>query len=221
MGLILVIFVVFVLFFALINGIPWLRRRARRNRVNAQREELARARGWTFALFDPSYVNRWRGDPFRRPGSRREAHGVVSGVVHGAPFAAFDYQRIHTVHVGRFASFETVTVAAVQLAAQTPRLEVLRKRGARWLPTKHQCIRTGHPELDRRYVVVADSPDVADRQLTPEIVDLILHQDVESFIVEGRLAACCRTVRRTGRPDELEAALQQLLAIASRLPIAS
>jgi hypothetical protein len=219
MGFVIVVFVVFVLFFALINGIPWRRRRARRNRVDAQREELARARGWTFAPTDPSYVNRWRGDPFSRPGSRREVHGVVSGVMSGAAFVGFDYQRVATVHRGAFASSETVTVAAVQLAAPMPPLEVIRKRGATALPTKDRCIRTGHPELDRRYVVAADSPEVAGRVLTPQVVDLIFHHDVESFVVEGRLAVCSRTIRRAGRPDVLEADLQQLYAIASRLPI--
>lgn len=217
-----VVVVVVVLFVVLINDIPRRRRRARRRRTNTEREQLAQARGWAFALTDPSYVNRWRGDPFGRPGSRREVHGVVSGAAGGAAFAAFDYQRIHTVHRGAFASFETVTVWASQLPSPMPPVQVVRKRGALWLPTKDQRVPAGHPELDRRYVVTADSPELVGRVLTPEVVGLILQYDFESFIVEGQLAACCRAVKRgSGGPEQLEATLQQLVAVTSRLPIAS
>lgn len=70
--------VLVVLLVALLDGVPRQRRRVRRERVNAEREQLAQARRWRFAPTDPSYVDRWRGDPFSRPGSRREAHGVIS-----------------------------------------------------------------------------------------------------------------------------------------------
>lgn len=221
MGFVIFVAVVFVLFFTLINVIPWRRRLARRRRIGGQRQELARTRGWTFAPSDPTYVNLWQGDPFRRPGSRREAHNVVSGVANGAPFAVFDYQRVATVFRGEFASFETVTVACAQLAAPLPPLEVIRKRGATSLPAKRLGVHTGHPELDRRYVVVAASTQVPERLLTPETAGLILHHDVESLVVDGQVAACSRTIRRLGRSDVLEATLQQLFEIVSRLPAGS
>lgn len=222
MGLLvlLVAVVVFVLFIVLINDVPRRVRRARRKRTGAEREQLAQARQWTFTPTDPSYVNRWRGDPFRRPGSRREAHNVLSGTANGAAFAIFDYQRIHTVQRGASASFETVTVWAVQIPAALPRLELIRKRGALFLPRKDERVATAVPELDRRYVVTADSPQVASHLVTTEVAGLILEYDLGSFIVEGQIAACCRPPERgSGGTEQIETTLEQLLTLASRLPI--
>src|SRR5690606_13225544 len=114
-------------------------------------------------------------------------------------------------------SHETVTVWAVQIPAPMPRVEVIRRRGALFLPTKDRWIPSGHPELDRRYVVTADSPEAVRRLVTGEVAGLILDYDLESFIVEGQITACCRTRRRgTGEAEQLEATLQQLLTLASR-----
>lgn len=213
---------VFVLFIVLINDVPRRVRRARRKRTGAEREQLARARQWTFTPTDPSYVNRWRGDPFSRPGSRREAHNVLSGTANGAAFAIFDYQRIHSVQRGASVSFETVTVWAVQIPAALPRLELLRKRGALFLPRKDERVATAHPELDRRYIVTADSPQVATHLVTAEVAGLILEYDLGSFVVEGQIAACCRPPERgSGGTEQIETTLEQLLTLASRLPISA
>ena len=60
--------------------------------TNHERQALASSQGWGFSADAPELLDRWPLKPFTEIGDKRMAFGVVSGMVGGVSFTAFDYQ---------------------------------------------------------------------------------------------------------------------------------
>jgi len=61
--------------------------------TNYERQTLASSQGWGFAQDAPELLDKWPLKPFSEVGDKRMAFGVVSGMVGGVAFTAFDYHR--------------------------------------------------------------------------------------------------------------------------------
>jgi hypothetical protein len=84
------------------------------------------ARGWQYVDEDPSFADRWSGEPFGR-GDRRRARNVIRGNECGRDFVAFDYSyETHSTDSkgNRTTSTHHFCVTAVTIPAFLPKLEV-------------------------------------------------------------------------------------------------
>jgi hypothetical protein len=206
---------------------PLLLRRYRRGRRASEREKLAASRGWRFAASDETVLTRWRGDPFDRRGDKRQAFGVVRGVVSGVAFTAFDYRRRTTAVRNAPDEYETVTVWAMRLPGPLPGVRMLRQRpvgGLRGkvlekLDARVVSLPTGDEDFDRHFTVTSRQPEFVKELFTPELIGWLREHKIQNWRIEGQDLLHYRDgqLRRT-KPTELEVTAERLAELITRFP---
>lgn len=145
--------------------------------------------GWTFALEDDTWCERWEGTPFGQ-GDHRRARDVITGTSGSRSFAAFDYS--YETHSTDGKGNTTTTthryvVTAVRLPAYLPTLQVT---------PENVLSRLGHviglsdidlesEEFNRKFRVHCSDPKFASDVLTPRTMQALLGNQKISWRISG------------------------------------
>jgi hypothetical protein len=170
---VLIVVLAFGLVFGLVLGLPIalvalvvvLRSRAIKRRTR-EMQALATSQGWWWVAADPSYADRWTGEPFE-VGSGRTATHVLTGRHGNYDFAAFDYQ--YTVSNGKTSQTITCAVWALKLPAMLPWLTV-EKQGA----FGKNDVQTESEQFNRAYKVHGHDDRYAMAVLHPRMMELLM-----------------------------------------------
>ena len=206
--------------FALVGLVGWLSWRAERER-SAALAAWASSVGASYASQDPSYVERWQGDPFGE-GHRRQATNVVTGVRDGRPFCAFDYcyTTYSTNSEGeRTSQDHRWVVCGLALPARLGWVEVTPEGlGAKVLKAfGGQDVELESAAFNDRYRVRAHDAKLASDVLTPRTMEALLAGPTVAWRLEEGWALSWEQDARLS-PAEAEARLRVLAAVVDRVP---
>ena len=195
--------------------------------TNYERQSLASSQGWGFAQDAPELLDKWPLKPFTEIGDKRMAFGVVSGMVNGVAFTAFDYHRRPKVtnwqNRGRTTmSVDTIlidTVWVLTLPSTLPKFQIFDnaepnfdKEGA--LPPQ-----TADAKVNRSYLLVDTDPGVAVQLLTPAVTGIMKQYKLYNWASWGDQLLCVKhPIFGRVKPDELSAKVGELGQLMAALP---
>jgi hypothetical protein len=195
--------------------------------TNHERQALAASQGWGFSPDAPELLERWPLKPFTEIGDKRIAFGVVSGVVNGVSFTAFDYHRRPKVTNwqvrGRTTmSVDTIlidTVWVLTLPSTLPKFQIFDsaepnfdKEGA--LPPQ-----TADAKVNRSYLLVDTDPAVATQVLTPSVTGIMKQHKLYNWATWSDQLLCVKhPIFGRVKPDELAAKVGELGRLVASLP---
>ena len=195
--------------------------------TNYERQALASSQGWGFAQDAPELLDKWPLKPFTEVGDKRMAFGVVSGMVNGVAFTAFDYHRRPKVTNwqarGRTTmSIDTIlidTVWVLTLPSTLPKFQIFDnaepnfdKEGA--LPPQ-----TADAKVNRSYLLVDTDPGVATQLLTPAITGIMKQYKLHNWASWGDQLLCVKhPIFGRVKPEELSAKVGELGQLMAAIP---
>ena len=195
--------------------------------TNYERQSLASSQGWGFAQDAPELLDKWPLKPFTEIGDKRLAFGVVSGMVNGVAFTAFDYHRRPKVtnwqNRGRTTmSIDTIlidTVWVLTLPSTLPKFQIFDnaepnfdKEGA--LPPQ-----TADAKVNRSYLLVDTDPGVATQLLTPAITGIMKQYKLHNWASWGDQLLCVKhPIFGRVKPEELSAKVGELGQLMAAIP---
>lgn len=195
--------------------------------TNYERQALASSQGWGFAPDAPELLDKWPLKPFTEIGDKRMAFGVVSGMVNGVAFTAFDYHRRPKVtnwqSRGRTTmSIDTIlidTVWVLTLPSTLPKFQIFDnaepnfdKEGA--LPPQ-----TPDGKVNRSYLLVDTDPGVAVQLLTPAITAVMKQYKLHNWASWGDQLLCVKhPIFGRVKPEELSAKVGELGQLMAAIP---
>ncbi|WP_024873716.1 hypothetical protein [Saccharomonospora piscinae] len=212
---------------AVLAFVLWIRRRVARTALAAPdglAGEAAR-RGWTVVerddslipLYDRQYDRRSRWEPLTHPPRATAARDVITGSHRGREFVAATFD---TVHQGRHQPERAIWVAA---PAAHPMLGIRPSAAASNAVNRAiglGGIRTGNPEFDARFEVLAEDERFAEAVVTPALVEFLLRDSRpwRAVSLRGEYLDVADPVRDHRDPAELVAALDLRCDILDRMP---
>lgn len=207
----------------MLGELYWKQQRKKRN---AERRRLAASRGWHFVASDPALLGRWHGEPFARPGDRRETVGVIRGDVKGVSFTAFDFRMRTSAEISssivRGEDWYTRTIWVLHLPAPLPWIGCERARLAQKIADRLEgtkAIRTGDDAFDNRFVLYSSSPEFVCALLTPRLRRWLRQHNMSGWwVCDGDLLLTSQTWFRV-RPGQLVAVAEQMAEMVSHFPV--
>lgn len=190
----------------------------RRRRLHGLRR-LAEQRGWTYEQTAPHVVGHFIGTPPFLEGLGNNVDGVVRGTADGRPFAAFRWTRespgegdADSRPYGRWG------ILAFPLGrSDLPYLHVATRADARWSAQDHGVVHpTGHPEVDRRYVVRTTDPDFARAVLRPDLLRAMAEGPSQTWRLHAHSFLVMRR-RREWPAGQLDEAVRRALVVLQRV----
>jgi hypothetical protein len=195
--------------------------------TNYERQSLASSQGWGFAQDAPELLDKWPLKPFTEIGDKRLAFGVVSGMVNGVAFTAFDYHRRPKVtnwqaHGRTTMSVDTIlidTVWVLTLPSTLPKFQIFDnaepnfdKEGA--LPPQ-----TADAKVNRSYLLVDTDPGVATQLLTPAMTALMKQHKLHNWASWGDQLLCVKhPIFGRVKPEELSEKVGELGQLMATIP---
>lgn len=195
--------------------------------TNHERQALASSQGWGFAPDAPELLERWPVKPFTEVGDKRMAFGVVSGVVNGVSFTAFDYHRRPKVtnwqkHGRTTMSVDTIlvdTVWVLTLPSALPRFQVFDSAEPNFDKTGAVEPRTADGRVNRSYLLVDTDPQLANQVLTPAVTGVMKQFKLHNWATVGGELVCTKhPIFGRVKPDELSAKVGELGQLIAALP---
>lgn len=158
-----------------------------------RRERLMRdclARGWTYAAADDSLAYRFDGPPFGQGDSPR-AGNVITGVVQGRPFTAFDYSyETHSTDSkgNRTSTTHRYAVCVLTLPVPLPALSVVPESVFSRVATAvglGQDLDLESEDFNRRFRVRSADPKFAYDVLHPRTMEFLVAADPCAWRIQG------------------------------------
>jgi Protein of unknown function (DUF3137) len=145
--------------------------------------------GFTYAVEDDRWCDRWQASPFGE-GDHRKAANVISGAVASKPFVTFDYSyQTHSSDGkgGRSTTTHRYVVTSLQLPAPLPQLQVTPENVMTRLGNAFGLddIELESEDFNRRFRVHAGDRKFACDVLTPRTMELLLSRPVLSWRIDG------------------------------------
>jgi Protein of unknown function (DUF3137) len=179
------------------------------------------ARGWQYVDENPSFADRWSGQPFGQ-GDRHRARNVITGHENGREFVAFDYsyETHSTDSKGRRSSTtHRYAVYVVALPAFLPTLEVCPEGAFARLADSvglHSDIDLESEDFNRAFTVRASDRKFACDVLSPRTMQYLLSAPAAAWRIEG--TALLRWTSGRLDPAEIIVATSVLDRIADGIP---
>ena len=195
--------------------------------TNYERQLLASGQGWGFATNAPELLERWPVKPFTEIGDKRLAFGVVSGVVNGMSFTAFDYHRRPKVtnikSFGRTTNtVDTIlidTVWVLTLPATLPKFQIFDSAEPNFDRTSAVAPQTADVKVNRGYRLVDTDLGVANQVLTPPVAEVMKQYKLRNWATWGDQLLCVKhPIFGRVKPEELTAKVSELGQLISVLP---
>lgn len=195
--------------------------------TNYERQSLAAAQGWGFAQDAPELLARWPLKPFTEIGDKRIAFGVVSGMVGGVAFTAFDYhRRPRVMNVRSFGvttmKLDTIlidTVWVLTLPSALPRFQVFDSAEPNFDKTGAVAPQTADARVNRSYRLVDTDPHVAAQILTPPVTAVMKQFKLHNWATWGnQLLSVKHPIFGRVKPDELSSRVGQLGHLIATIP---
>lgn len=188
---------------------------------------LASTMGWGFAPDAPELLERWPLKPFTEIGDKRMAFGVVSGMINGVSFTAFDYHRRPKVtnyqSFGRTTnSVDTIlvdTVWVLTLPATLPKFQIFDSAEPNFDRAGAVAPQTADNKVNRSYLLVDTDPGVAIQLLTPPVAGVMKQYKLYNWATWGDQLLCVKhPIFGRVKPEELSAKVGELGQLVSVLP---
>jgi Protein of unknown function (DUF3137) len=151
--------------------------------------QWATSSGFSYAVEDDTWCDRWQGTPFGE-GDHRRARNVVSGVTGTRPFTVFDYSyQTHSCDGRGNRSTQThhYVVAGVQLPTYLPRLQVTPENVFTRIGNALGLddIELESEDFNRRFRVHAADRKFASDVLSPRTMQALLARPELSWRIDG------------------------------------
>lgn len=195
--------------------------------TNYERQMLASSQRWGFAPDAPELLERWPLKPFTEIGDKRMAFGVVSGMVNGVSFTAFDYHRRPKVtnwqSRGRTAmSIDTIlidTVWVLTLPATLPKFQIFDMAEPNFDKQGAVEPQTADAKVNRSYLLVDTDLGVANQLLTPPVVGVMKQHKLHNWATWGDQLLCLKhPIFGRVKPEELSSRVGELGQLMAALP---
>jgi hypothetical protein len=195
--------------------------------TNHERQALASNQGWGFSQDAPELLDRWPLKPFTEIGDKRVAFGVVSGVVNGVAFTAFDYHRRPKVtnwrNRGRTTmSIDTIlidTVWVLTLPATLPKFQIFDLAEPNFDREGAVAPQTADAKVNRSYLLVDTDPGVATQMLTPAVTGVMKQHKLVNWATWGDQLLCVKhPIFGRVKPEELSSRVGELGQLIASLP---
>ncbi|GAB1508754.1 hypothetical protein [Actinophytocola sp. KF-1] len=195
--------------------------------TNYERQALASAQGWGFAQDAPELLDKWPLKPFTEIGDKRMAFGVVSGMVGGVAFTAFDYHRRPRVTNYKSLGVTTMsidtilidTVWVLTLPATLPKFQVFDSAEPNFDKEGAVPPQTADAKVNRSYLLVDTDPGVAVQLLTPAVAALMKQYKLHNWATWGDQLLCVKhPIFGRVKPEELSAKVAELGQLIGVLP---
>jgi hypothetical protein len=195
--------------------------------TNYERQSLASSQGWGFAQDAPELLDKWPLKPFTEVGDKRMAFGVVSGMMNGVAFTAFDYHRRPTVTNYKSLGVTTMsvdtilidTVWVLTLPATLPKFQIFDNAEPNFDKNGAQPPQTPDQKVNRSYLLVDTDPQVATQLLTPQITALMKQYKLHNWATWGDQLLCVKhPIFGRVKPEELSAKVAELGQLISLIP---
>lgn len=195
--------------------------------TNYERQTLASGQGWGFAQDAPELLDKWPLKPFTEIGDKRMAFGVVSGMVGGVAFTAFDYHR--RPKVTNWQSFgvttmkvDTIlidTVWVLTLPATLPKFQVFDSAEPNFDKSGAVAPQTADARVNRSYLLVDTDPQVATQLMTPAITAIMKQYKLHNWATWGDQLLCVKhPIFGRVKPEELSSKVGELGQLIAAIP---
>lgn len=195
--------------------------------TNYERQTLASSQGWGFAQDAPELLDKWPLKPFSEVGDKRMAFGVVSGMVGGVAFTAFDYHRRPRVTNYKSLGVTTMsvdtilidTVWVLTLPATLPKFQIFDNAEPNFDKDGAVPPMTADQKVNRSYLLVDTDPQVATQLLTPQVTAIMKQYKLHNWASWGDQLLCVKhPIFGRVKPEELSTKVGELGQLMAALP---
>lgn len=195
--------------------------------TNYERQALASGQGWGFAPDAPELLEKWPVKPFTEIGDKRMAFGVVSGMVNGVSFTAFDYHRRPRVTNWKTLGVTTMstdtilidTVWVITLPAPLPPFQIFDRAEPNFDKEGAAEPQTADGRVNRSYLLVNSDLGLANQVLTPAVTGIMKQYKLHNWATWGDQLVCAKhPIFGRVKPDELSAKVGELGHLIAALP---
>lgn len=195
--------------------------------TNYERQSLASSQGWGFAQDAPELLDKWPLKPFTEVGDKRMAFGVVSGMVNGVAFTAFDYHRRPRVTNYKSLGVTTMsvdtilidTVWVLTLPSTLPKFQIFDSAEPNFDKDGALPPQTADAKVNRSYLLVDTDPGVAVQLLTPAMTGLMKQHKLHNWATWGDQLLCVKhPIFGRVKPEELSTKVGELGQLMATIP---